>query len=122
MGDGVVVSGCTSLDHSGKPRAAGDWATQYDLCHDTIQGVLEEVGAQLDDVIVKRTFTVESAEQNRPYGEGPGWFSQSCPASMGCRISGLALPELVVEVETMALKGAHANIEWLGPFETDPLG
>ena len=58
---------------------------------------------------------------NRPYGEGPAWFANSCPVSLGCRIPGLALPELLVEVETVALKGAHANIEWIGPDAVDPL-
>jgi hypothetical protein len=58
---------------------------------------------------------------NRQYGEGPAWFANSCPASLGCRIAGLARPELLVEVEVMAVKGAHAGIEWVGPDAVDPL-
>ena len=95
----VYVSGCTSMNSSGEPQAAGDWAAQYDLSHEAISWALAQAGARMDDVIRKRTFTVEAHAENRPYGEGPAWFKQSCPTSLGCRITGLARPELVVEVE-----------------------
>jgi enamine deaminase RidA (YjgF/YER057c/UK114 family) len=121
VGDLVYVSGCTSLSSTGEVQAAGDWAAQYDLSHETIRWALEQAGATLDDVVRRRTFTVEGAEQNRPYGEGPAWFAKSCPASLGCRIAGLAHPDLLVEVEVAAVKGAHAGIEWIGPEGTDPL-
>ncbi len=121
VGDWVYVSGSTSLNAAGEVQAAGDWAAQYDLCHETIQWALQQAGASLDDVVSRRTFTVDGAEQNRSYGEGPAWFANSCPVSLGCRVAGLAVPELLVEVEAVALKGAHANIEWMAP-EHDPLG
>jgi enamine deaminase RidA (YjgF/YER057c/UK114 family) len=120
-GDWVYVSGCTSLNAAGEAQAAGDWAAQYDLSLGTIQWSLEQAGARLDDVVRRRTFTVDGVRQNRPYGEGPAWFANSCPVSLGCRIAGLAQPELVVEVEAVARKGAHADIEWLGPDAVDPL-
>lgn len=120
VGDWVYVSGCTSLSAAGDVQAVGDWAAQYDLCHETIQWALEQAGAYLDDVISRRTFTIDRAEPNRAYGEGPAWFANSCPVSMGCRVAGLVHPDLLVEVEATALKGAHAGIEWLTP-ENDPL-
>jgi enamine deaminase RidA (YjgF/YER057c/UK114 family) len=121
VGDLVYVSGCTSLSSTGEVQAAGDWAAQYDLAHETIRWALGQAGATLDDVVRRRTFTVDSARQNRPYGQGPAWFAKSCPASLGCRIVGLARPELLVEVEVAAVKGAHAAIEWIGPDAADPL-
>ncbi len=121
VGDLVYVSGCTSVDPTGEVQAAGDWAAQLDLAHEAIRWALEQAGTALDDVVRRRTFTVDSATVNRLYGEGPSWFAKSCPASLGCRIAGLARPELLVEVEVAAVKGAHANIEWLGPDAVDPL-
>jgi hypothetical protein len=38
-------------------------------------------------------------------------FAKSHPTSLGCRISGLARPELVVEVEVAAVKGAGSSIQ-----------
>jgi enamine deaminase RidA (YjgF/YER057c/UK114 family) len=121
VGDLVFVSGCTSLSSTGVVQAAGDWAAQYDLAHETIRWALGQAGATMDDVVRRRTFTVDGAEQNRPYGQGPAWFAKSCPSSLGCRIAGLARPELLVEVEVAAVKGAHANIEWIAPDSVDPL-
>ena len=119
VGDVVHVSGCTSVDDDGVVQAPGDWAAQYDLCHEAVEAALEMAGASLDDVIRRRSFTIGSAEQNRPYGEGPAWFKDSRPVSMGCRIDSLADPAMLVEVDAVAVKGAHADIEWLGPQGSD---
>jgi len=121
VGDWLHVSGCTSVSPAGETRAPGDWAAQLDLAHDAIGWALGEAGLGLDDVVRRRTFTVAGASVNRPYGEGPAPFAGSHPASLGCRVSGLARPELVVEVEVTAARGAGAGIEWLGPEATDPL-
>jgi enamine deaminase RidA (YjgF/YER057c/UK114 family) len=121
VGDWVWVSGCTSMNAAGEPQAAGNWAAQSDLSVETARWALEQAGATLDDVVRRRTFTVEGATQNRAHGEGPTWFAKSCPTSLGCRVAGLARPELLVEVEVAAVRGAHAGIEWVGPDATDPL-
>jgi enamine deaminase RidA (YjgF/YER057c/UK114 family) len=122
VGDRVYMSGCTDLDPAGAVQAPNDWAAQYDHALQTVQWSLEQVGATLDDVVRRQTFTVERAEVNRPHGQGPAYFAGSRPASMGCRISGLARPELLVEVEVFAVKGAGKNIEAIGPDSVDPLG
>jgi enamine deaminase RidA (YjgF/YER057c/UK114 family) len=121
VGDLVYLSGCTSVSATGEVQAPGDWARQYDLAMDTIGWALEQAGSSLDDVVRRRTFTVQGAEQNRAYGQGPAPFAKSHPTSLGCRISGLARPELVVEIEVAAVKGAGSGISWIGPDPVDPL-
>jgi enamine deaminase RidA (YjgF/YER057c/UK114 family) len=121
VGDVIHVSGCTSMSSQGEVQAAGDWAAQVDLAIDVARGALGQAGATLDDVVRRRTFTVAGVRQNRAHGEGPTPFAKSHPASLGCRISGLARPELVVEIEVTAVKGAGANIQWLGPDPVDAL-
>ena len=108
-------------DQTAQPQGLNDWAAQLDLSHETIRWALEQAGAALDDVVRRRIFTVDGARVNRPYGEGPAWFAKSYPASLGCRIAGLARPELLVEVEVAAVKGAHAGIEWVAPDAVDAL-
>lgn len=122
VGDLVYVSGCTAIAPDGAVKAEGDWAAQSDLAHETIRWALGQAGATMDDVVRRRTFTTADAHVNRPYGEGPAWFAKSFPTSLGCRVTGLARPELLVEVEVAAVKGAHAGIEWIGPDAVDPLG
>jgi enamine deaminase RidA (YjgF/YER057c/UK114 family) len=121
VGEQVFLSGCTSVSAAGEVQAAGDWARQYDLAMDTIRWALGQAGSSVDDVVRRRTFTVQGAQQNRAHGEGPTPFAKSHPTSLGCRISGLARPELVVEIEVSAVKGAGAGITWIGPDAVDPL-
>jgi len=121
VGDRIYMSGCTDLDAAGELQAPGDWAAQYDHALETARWSLEQVGASLDDVVRRQTFTVDGAQVNRPYGQGPTYFAGSRPASLGCRIMGLARPELLVEVEVLAVKGAGQNIQSLGPDGPDPL-
>jgi enamine deaminase RidA (YjgF/YER057c/UK114 family) len=121
VGGRIYMSGCTDLDAAGEPQSPGDWAAQYDHAMDTVKWSLEQLGSGLDDVVRRQTFTVHGANVNRPYGQGPSYFATSRPASLGCRISRLARPELLVEIEVTAIKGAGKNIESLGPDPTDPL-
>lgn len=121
VGERIYMSGCTDLDAAGEVQAPNDWAAQYDHALDTVRWSLEQVGATLDDVVRRQTFTVDRAQVNRPHGQGPGYFAGSRPAAMGCRITGLARPELLVEVEVTAVKGAGKGIESIGPDPIDPV-
>ena len=121
VGDTIWVSGCTSMSSKGEVQAAGDWAAQVDLAHEVIRWSLAQAGATTDDVVRRRTFTVQGAQQNRPHGQGPTPYARSRPASLGCRVAGLARPELVVEVEVAAVRGAGTAIESIGPDAVDPL-
>lgn len=121
IGERIYMSGCTDLDAAGQVQAPNDWAAQYDHSVETVRWSLDQVGASLDDVVRRQTFTVDRAQVNRPPGQGPAYFAGSRPASMGCRIMGLARPELLVEVEVMAVKGAGTGIEAIGPDPVDPV-
>jgi len=121
VGERIYMSGCTDLDAAGQVQAPNDWAAQYDHALETVRWSLDQVGASLDDVVRRQTFTVDRAQVNRPHGQGPAYFAGSRPASMGCRIMGLARPELLVEVEVMAVKGAGTGIEAIGPDPVDPV-
>ena len=121
IGERIYMSGCTDLDAAGQVQAPNDWAAQYDHALETVRWSLDQVGASLDDVVRRQTFTVDRAQVNRPPGRGSAYFARSRPASMGCRIMGLARPELLVEVEVMAVKGAGTGIEAIGPDPVDPV-
>ncbi len=121
VNDWIWMSGCTALDDAGQLRGPGDWAAQVDLANETIRWTLEQAGATLDDVVRRRTFTVQDAKVNRAHGEGPTPYARSCPASLGCRVSALARPALLVEIEVAAVRGAGNGIEWIDPEAVDVL-
>jgi enamine deaminase RidA (YjgF/YER057c/UK114 family) len=121
VGDAIYMSGCTSLSAAGEPQAAGDWAAQSDLANGVIRWTLDQAGASFDDVVRRRIFTVHGADVNRAHGQGPAWYARSRPTSLGCRIAGLARPELLVEIEVAAVRGAGAAIESIPPDPVDVL-
>jgi enamine deaminase RidA (YjgF/YER057c/UK114 family) len=82
VSDWVYVSGCTSISPAGDIQAEGDWAAQYDLAHSGVQWALEQAGATLDDVIRRRTFTVERPDES-PVWRGTGVVCQQPPGLHG---------------------------------------
>ncbi len=110
-GERIYVSGAVSLD-AGRVAHPDDWARQYDRCVEQIAATLEGAGSGLAEVIQRRTFSTADATSNRAYGEGPPWFEASRPAALGCRIAGLVVPGLLVEIDAIAVRGAGADIEW----------
>ena len=111
-GERIYVSGAIAVGADGRVAEPGDWARQIDRCIEQIGAVLEEAGAVLEDVVHRRIYTVAGVQMNRVYGEGPGWFAKCRPTALGCRIDGLVHPDVVVEVDAVAVRGAHSGIEW----------
>jgi enamine deaminase RidA (YjgF/YER057c/UK114 family) len=64
VGDAVYVSGFTSIILTGRVEAEGDWDAQSDLSHQAIEQALAQAGATLDDVVRRRSFTVDGAEDD----------------------------------------------------------
>jgi enamine deaminase RidA (YjgF/YER057c/UK114 family) len=121
VGDRIYMSGCTDLDAAGELQAPGDWAAQYDHALETARWSLEQVGATLDDVVRRQTFTVDGAQVNRPTGRARRTSQAAAPRRWAAASWDSRRPELLVEVEVLAVKGAGQNIQSLGPDGPDPL-
>ena len=110
--DQIYLSNIEPLDNELKVAAANDWAAQRDYCIEQLQATLTAVDASLDDVINRRYFTHEHAEQNRGYGDGPAWFESTRPAALGCRIADHLQDGIALTLEAHAVRGAGRDIEW----------
>lgn len=110
--DQIYLSNFAPLDRSGMVQHADDWAAQIDHCIENLESVLTQLGASLDDVIVRRFFTRANADMNRVYGEGPGWFAPTRPTALGCRIVSHLDSASLISVEAHAVRGAGNNIDW----------
>ena len=108
----IYLSNFEPLNESASVQHAGDWAAQIDYCIENLGSTLEQLGASLDDVVMRRFFTRAGAEMNRVYGEGPGWFAATRPTALGCRIVSHLDDESLISVEAHALRGAGENIDW----------
>lgn len=101
----VLVSGQVALKE-GRPVGAGDPAAQAEQCFENLRAALGEAGAGFDDVVMLRCYLTDerhypayAAVKNRLFRERP-------PCGTAVIVKGLLLPELLMEVEAMAVRRA----------------
>ena len=108
IGSRIEVSGTSATQPDGSVASPGDAYGQTRYVLDVIGAALRELGADLDDVVRTRVFVTSAdlwPEVGRAHHEV---FGASAPAST-C-VAGIALmrPELLVEVEAVAIVAGEA--------------
>jgi len=109
VGDLVFVSGTVAWGADGKLVGAGDVYAQAKQTLANIEGYLREVGATLRDVVRTRIYLTDIGrwrEVARAHREA---FGDVRPASSMLEISRLAEPEMLVEIEAVAVLSAAAG-------------
>lgn len=107
-GEMIFVGGQVDLDPRGNVRNPGDLETQTRNVMENIQSVLAEFGAGLEDVVKLVAFYVNDGSLDEAaflgdvgaaFGKGPG------PAVTAVPVAVLGYPEMVVEIEAVAMLG-----------------
>jgi enamine deaminase RidA (YjgF/YER057c/UK114 family) len=95
----LVCSGQTAIDASGAAQHPGDVAAQANLAWDNLEAVLAEAGMTIDNVVRATIFTtdVDALLRSGAMGRGPN------KAMTLIGISRLAYPELMIEIEAIAI-------------------
>ena len=113
-GELVVVAGQVAADRAGKLVGPGDVVAQTRQAFENVRAVLEAAGSDMQQIVRFQTFLTHAADI-----EGfmqarkelfPGYFPDGVyPPNTILVVSRLVLPELLVEIEAMAVKPASAN-------------
>lgn len=100
----ILLSGQVGVDADEKTVGPGI-AEQTAKALDNIEKVLAEVGGELAHVIMLRLYIVESArDQQEPIAEAlRERFPDNPPPSSWIIVSGLSLPQWLIEIEAEAL-------------------
>ncbi len=105
-GNTIYISGQVAVDPQGNLVGKGDIEAQADYIWDKIKKVLEAAGSGLDDVVKIFQFVVGhenfarmSVARRRVLGKDP------LPASTAIVVVGLAGPEMLLEVDVIAVTG-----------------
>ncbi|AZE62063.1 Enamine deaminase RidA, house cleaning of reactive enamine intermediates, YjgF/YER057c/UK114 family [Pseudomonas libanensis] len=100
----IMLSGQVGVDAQERTVGPGI-AEQTATALDNVEKVLAEVGGDLSHVIMLRLYIVESArEQQEPIAEALRQrFAHNPPPSSWIMVSGLSLPEWLIEVEAEAV-------------------
>lgn len=106
LGDTVYLSGNVALDGEGAVVGAGDVYAQSTQIFKNIEEALASAGAGMADVVKITTYLTDIARYGEFSKARTEAFPGGVPASTAIASPGLVLPELLVEVEAMAVIGS----------------
>lgn len=104
-GNRIFVTGTAPVAEGGGVHAPGDAYAQTRRCLEIVRGALEELGANMSDVVRTRIFVTDISrwkEYGRAHGEVFG--EHPCATTM-VEVSRLIEPDMLVEIEADAVVG-----------------
>lgn len=100
----VFVSGMTSRsEKDASPVNSADMRAQIRQVCENIGRALRAVGADFSDVVKTTTFTTDVEEYHRVSDERFKYFQRDLPTSALIGVNRLAHPDLMIEIEAMAV-------------------
>ena len=103
VGDLVFVSGQAALDLHGNIVGVGDFDAQATQAFDNLRAVLTAAGSGLDRLIKVTIYLTDMSNFERVVALRERYFSPPWPADTLVEVSALALPDLMIEIEGIAL-------------------
>ena len=103
VGDLVFVSGQAAIDLDGQLVGVGDFDAQAEQAFDNLRAVLEASGSGLDKLVKVTIYLTDMSLFERIVALRERYFSPPWPADTLVEVSALALPELMIEIEGIAL-------------------
>ncbi len=101
----VILRGQTGFDFEGKFHGVGDAAAQAEQACRCIKALLEEAGATMQDVCKLTVYYTDRAWREPVWGVLAKHFRDVYPCATGLIVAGLALPEMLVEIDVIAYVG-----------------
>jgi enamine deaminase RidA (YjgF/YER057c/UK114 family) len=103
-GTPVFLSGQVALDADGKLVGAGDVAAQVEQVFQNVRTVVEACGGTIDDIVKITVYVTDAAHRPAVAAARARQFPEGrYPASTYLVVSALAIPELLVEIEAVAM-------------------
>jgi enamine deaminase RidA (YjgF/YER057c/UK114 family) len=102
-GDFVFFQGQTGVDFEGNLVGAGDPGVQAGQACRNIKQLIEEAGGTINDVCKLTVYVTEAAFRPAVYASINSYFEGVHHCSTGVVVKGLAVPELLVEIDALAV-------------------
>jgi reactive intermediate/imine deaminase len=103
IGDVLVISGQAALSLEGQVVGAGDFDAQAEQAFRNLQAVLEAGGSSLANVVKVTIFLTDMGNFPKIVDLRGKWFTPPYPADTIVEVRALALPELEIEIEAIAV-------------------
>jgi 2-iminobutanoate/2-iminopropanoate deaminase len=101
--DLLFVSGQAAIDQNGEIVGAGDFDAQAEQTFTNLARVLEAGGSSLENVVKVTIFLTDMTNFPKIVELRGRWFTPPYPADTIVEVRSLALPELEIEIEAIAV-------------------
>ncbi|MGX4694303.1 RidA family protein [Streptomyces sp. JNUCC 63] len=109
IGDLIMVSGMTARGQD-RETVLGDTAyEQAEVIFQKIKDLVEAAGGVMDDVVKMTIFVTDMSDNSEVWKARQEFFSGDFPACTLVEVSALAKPEILLEIEAIAVAGCSAD-------------
>jgi reactive intermediate/imine deaminase len=105
VGDLLLISGQAAIDENGALVGVGDFDAQAEQVFRNLRRVLDAGDSSLDRVVKVTIFLTDMANFPKIVELRGKWFTPPYPADTIVEVTSLALPELEIEIEAIAVAG-----------------
>lgn len=102
-GNTIYLRGQVGSDFDGNKVGIGDPAAQADQAMKNIKQLLNEAGADLNDIVKMTVYITDRTYREAVYRTIGRWLKGVFPVSTGVIIKGLADPDWLMEIEVIAV-------------------
>ena len=102
-GNRVILRGQTGFDLDGNMTGVGDAAAQAENAMSCVKTLLEESGAKLEHVCKVTIYITDRSYREEVYEVVGRWLKGIHVSSTGIIVKGLALPEMMMEIDVEAM-------------------
>lgn len=103
INDFIFVSGQASINENGEIVGVNDFDTQAEQTFKNLQAVLEAGGSSLEHIVKVTIFLTDMSHFPKIIELRGKYFTKPYPADTIIEVSSLALPELMIEIEAIAI-------------------
>ncbi len=103
VGNLIYLSGQAAIDQQGNLIGVGDFDAQAEQTFANLQSVLEAAGSSMDKIVKVTIYMTDMSYFPSIVELRRKWFRPPYPADTIVEVKALALPELMIEIEAVAL-------------------
>ena len=103
----IYISGQIAFDKDGKVVGAGDMKAQAEQVFKNLETALTAAGAKFSDVVKMNSYITDMSKAQAVRDVRAIYFKDATPASTFVEVKGLVRPELLLEIEVVAVVPAR---------------
>lgn len=105
-GNLIFVSGQVARNGAGETVGPGDIRVQTRQVLENVKAVLEAAGATMDDIVKVTVFVIDVTQLAAIHEVRAEYFKRDYPASTLVEVNSLVSPDLMIEIEAIAVTAA----------------